>query len=63
MREYAEKIRERAGALLAEGKVEVFIGYREGSVAMMNQPVLIRKAMRPAFFTGTATAGSICATI
>ena len=41
MREYAEKIRERARKLLAEGKVEVFIGYRKGSVAMMNQPVLI----------------------
>jgi len=44
MREYAEKIRERARKLLAEGKVEVFIGYRKGSVAMMNQPVLIRHA-------------------
>jgi formate dehydrogenase subunit beta len=43
MREYAEKIRERARNLLAEGKVEVFIGYRKGSVAMMNQPVLIRQ--------------------
>ena len=41
MREYAEKIRERARELLAERKVEVFIGYRKGSVAMMNQPVLI----------------------
>lgn len=44
MREYGEKIRERAGALLAEGKVEVFIGYRKGTVPMMNHPVLIRKA-------------------
>ena len=44
MREYAEKIRERARKLLAEGKVDVFIGYRKGSVAMMNQPVLIRQA-------------------
>jgi formate dehydrogenase subunit beta len=44
MREYAEKIREKARKLLAEGKVEVFIGYRKGSVAMMNQPVLIRHA-------------------
>jgi formate dehydrogenase subunit beta len=44
MREYAERIRERARELLAEGKVEVFIGYRKGSVAMMNQPVLIRHA-------------------
>ena len=44
MREYGEKIRERARKLLSEGKVEVFIGYRKGSVAMMNQPVLIRHA-------------------
>jgi len=44
MREYAEKIREKARKLLAEGKVEVFIGYWKGSVAMMNQPVLIRQA-------------------
>jgi ferredoxin len=44
MREYADKIRERAKTLLAEGKVEVFIGYRKGSVAMMNHPVLIRHA-------------------
>jgi formate dehydrogenase subunit beta len=43
MREYAEEIRERARSLLTEGKVEVFIGYRKGSVAMMNQPVLIRQ--------------------
>jgi formate dehydrogenase subunit beta len=43
MREYAEKIRERARELLAGGKVEVFIGYRKGSVAMMNRPVLIRE--------------------
>ena len=42
MREYTEKIRERARKLFAEGKVEVFIGYRKGSVPMMNQPVLIR---------------------
>jgi formate dehydrogenase (coenzyme F420) beta subunit len=43
MREYAEKIREKAKTLLAEGKVDVFIGYRKGSVAMMNQPVLIHQ--------------------
>jgi formate dehydrogenase subunit beta len=43
MRAYAEKIREKARTLLAEGKVEVFIGYRKGSVAMMNKPVLIHQ--------------------
>ena len=43
MREYTEKIREKAMKLLAEGKVEVFIGYRKGTVPMMNHPVLIRE--------------------
>lgn len=40
---YTEKIRERAKELLAQGKVEVFIGYKKGSVPLMNQPVMIRK--------------------
>jgi formate dehydrogenase subunit beta len=42
MLEYVKEIRERAGALLREGKVDVFIGYRKGSVAMMNAPVLVK---------------------
>jgi len=42
MQEYTEKIRERAKALLEEKRVDVFIGYRKGSVPMMNEPVLIR---------------------
>ena len=42
MREYVSKIRERAQKLLQEGTVEVFIGYKQGSVPMMNEPVLIR---------------------
>jgi formate dehydrogenase (coenzyme F420) beta subunit len=42
MLEYTEKIRETARKLLEEGKVEVFIGYRKGTVPMMNEPVLIR---------------------
>jgi len=40
---YVEKIREVAKRLLESGEVEVFIGYRRGSVPMMNEPVLIRK--------------------
>jgi len=40
---YTEKIRKRAKELLAEGKVEAFVGYRLGSVPLMNQPVLIKK--------------------
>ena len=41
MQEYTEKIREVARKLLEEGKVDVFIGYKKGSVPMMNEPVLI----------------------
>ncbi|MBN1103845.1 MAG: Coenzyme F420 hydrogenase/dehydrogenase, beta subunit C-terminal domain [Deltaproteobacteria bacterium] len=43
MQAYTEKIRERAQKLMEEGKVDVFIGYRKGSVPMMNRPVLIRR--------------------
>jgi len=42
MLEYSEKIREIAEKLLKEGTVDVFIGYRKGTVPMMNAPVLIR---------------------
>ena len=42
MLEYTEKIRETAGKLLQDGTVDVFIGYKKGSVCMMNEPVLIR---------------------
>jgi formate dehydrogenase subunit beta len=41
MLEYTFKIRETAKKLLEEGKVDVFIGYKKGSVPMMNEPVLI----------------------
>jgi len=41
MLEYIETIRDRAEKLLSEGKVDVFIGYKKGSVPMMNSPVLI----------------------
>jgi len=41
MREYTEKIRETAKRLLKEKKVDVFIGYKKGSVPMMNEPILI----------------------
>jgi ferredoxin len=41
MIEYIEKIRQTAGRLLEEGKVDVFIGYKKGSVPMMNEPVLV----------------------
>jgi formate dehydrogenase subunit beta len=42
MIEYTEKIRAVAKKLLEEGTVDVFIGYRKGSVPMMNEPLLIR---------------------
>ena len=41
MLEYRDKIRARARRLLEEKKVDIFIGYQKGSVAMMNQPLLI----------------------
>jgi formate dehydrogenase (coenzyme F420) beta subunit len=41
MLDYTFKIRETAKRLLEEGKVDVFIGYKKGSVPMMNEPVLI----------------------
>ena len=42
MLEYTEKIREIARRLLEENVVDAFIGYRKGSVPMMNQPVMVK---------------------
>jgi ferredoxin len=42
MRGYTEKIRETARALLESKRVDVFIGYKKGTVAMMNEPALVR---------------------
>ncbi len=39
---YTEKIQETARKLLKDNTVDVFIGYRKGTVPMMNEPVLIR---------------------
>ncbi|MBN1628047.1 MAG: 4Fe-4S dicluster domain-containing protein [Deltaproteobacteria bacterium] len=41
MKEYTEKIRETAKSLLKEGKVDIFIGYRKGTVPMMNEPFAV----------------------
>lgn len=41
MIEYTEKIRETAKKLLEDGTVDVFIGYKKGTVPMMNEPVLV----------------------
>lgn len=46
MQGYTDKIREIAGKLLEEGKVDVFIGYKEGSVPMVNEPVIIRESKK-----------------
>lgn len=43
MFEYTSKIREIAHRLLSEKKVDGIIGFRKGTIPMMNQPVLIRK--------------------
>jgi formate dehydrogenase (coenzyme F420) beta subunit len=42
MLEYNRRIREIARKLLEKKTVDVFIGYRKGSVPMMNEPVLIQ---------------------
>lgn len=44
MLEYTDKIRDTARRLLEEEKVDVFIGYKKGTVRMMNEPVLIRNS-------------------
>ena len=44
MVDYTEKIQEAAKRLLTEGKVDVVIGYRRGTVPMMNEPILVRRA-------------------
>ncbi len=38
MLRYAEKIREIAGRLLASGAVDMVIGFRKGTIPMMNEP-------------------------
>jgi ferredoxin len=38
MLSYAEKIREIAGRLLTSGAVEMVIGFRQGTIPMMNEP-------------------------
>jgi formate dehydrogenase (coenzyme F420) beta subunit len=42
MVEYTKKIREIAKRLLSEKKVDAVVGYRKGSVPMMNEPILVR---------------------
>lgn len=42
MLQYTETIREIAKRLLVEKQVDVFIGYKRGSVPMMHEPVLLR---------------------
>jgi len=39
---YTQKIQETARKLLKDKTVDVFIGYKKGTVPMMNEPVLIR---------------------
>jgi ferredoxin len=42
MLEYTQRIRDIARKLLEKGAVDVFIGYKKGSVPMMNEPILIQ---------------------
>ncbi len=43
MREYTDKIRQIARRLLEEGKVDRVIGFKKGSMPMMNEPCVIRR--------------------
>ena len=43
MLQYTQKIRDIARKLLEKGTVDVFIGYKKGSVPMMNEPLLIKE--------------------
>jgi formate dehydrogenase (coenzyme F420) beta subunit len=43
---YTEKVREAAGKLLESGTVEVFIGYRRGTVPLMNEPLQVTDSDR-----------------
>lgn len=43
MLQYTERIRETARRLLKKGEVEVFIGYKKGTLPMMNQPIVIKE--------------------
>jgi ferredoxin len=44
MLEYTEKIREISQKLLKDSKVDMVIGFRKGTVPMMNEPTFIRNA-------------------
>ena len=44
MMNYTEKIQEAARRLLSEGKVDLVIGYRRGTIPMMNEPTQVRQA-------------------
>jgi ferredoxin len=44
MLEYTDKIREISKKLLADGRVETVIGFRKGTVPMMNEPFFARSA-------------------
>ncbi len=44
MREYTEKIREISKQLLKDCKVDMVIGFRQGTVPMMNEPTIVKSA-------------------
>jgi len=43
MVDYTKEIQERAKRLLEDKKVDAVIGYRQGTVPMMNEPILVRE--------------------
>ena len=59
MLSYIDKIRETSERLLKECKVDLVIGFRKGTVAMMNEPYIAKVPEDVRIWSGTATAESI----
>ncbi len=57
MLSYAEKIREIAGRLLSSGAVDMVIGFRQGTVPMMNEPHFAKKPAEAAKFVWDSHCG------
>jgi len=57
MLSYAEKIREIAGRLLSSGAVDMVIGFRQGTVPMMNEPHFAKNPAETAKFVWDSHCG------
>ena len=55
---YTEKMRDIAGRLLKECDVEMVIGFRKGTMPMMNEPCFVTNPKMCSHWCGTAIAAS-----